>query len=112
MDTTERKEFTLNSTIMEIMTTMGEGNPGALNVIIELIKNFKDGLLYLLDLDDMNIRGTQIWIGYKYYCGQDIKKFVEFTVSRDQGMIDKINEMNQTQGDPWKASVGGPRLKF
>lgn len=110
---TERKDFTLSSSVMDIMTAMAEGNIGALNVIISLVKNKQDGLIYLLDLDEMNIRGTQIWIGFKYFCGQNLEKFVECIVSRDQGMIDKINEMNQSQGEVWMASsISGQRLKF
>jgi len=98
----ERKEVTLEMSVMDVMTVMCEGNPGALTVIIEMMKN-PDGLIYLLHLDDMNIRGSQIWIGFKYYCGQDLKRFIECIVARDQGMIDKINEMNEGQGDKWKA---------
>ncbi len=112
MDTTERKDFTIAMSPMDIMTAMSEGNIGALNVIINLVKNHKDGLLYLLDLDEMNIRGSQLWIAFKYYCGQSLEKFVECIVNRDPAMIDKVNEMNESQGDFWKASVGGPRLKF
>lgn len=113
---TERKEITLNTSTMDVVVMMAEGNPGALNVIIELLKRGPDGIVYLLHLDDMNIRGSQIWIGFKYYCGQSVNKLIECIVNRDQGMIDKINELNQSQGDCWKATSGlassGQRLKF
>ena len=112
----ERKEISLNNSIMDIMVLMAEGNPGGLNVIASLVKDNPDGIVYLLHLDDMNIRGTQIWIGFKDYCGGITQKFVECIVSRDQGMINKINELNQAQGDCWKATSGlassGQRLKF
>jgi hypothetical protein len=95
------------------VTTMCEGNPGALTVIIELMKK-EDGVLLLCHLDDMNIRGSQIWIGFKYYCGQDLTRFIECIKTRDPGMIDKINEMNEGQGDQWKAvhSCHNRRPKF
>jgi hypothetical protein len=112
----ERKEISLNNSIMDIMVLMAEGNPGGLSVIASLVKDNPDGIVYLLHLDDMNIRGTQIWIGFKDYCGQSMTKFVECIVSRDQGMIDKINEVNQAQGEAWMATKGqassGQRLKF
>jgi hypothetical protein len=60
---------------MDTLILMAEGNPGALNVLIELEKS--DNLVWAMHLDDMNIRGTQIWLGYKDYCKQDLNKFVE-----------------------------------
>lgn len=98
----ERKEITLEMSIMDLMTLMCEGNPGALTVIIEIMKR-EDGFLYLCHLDDMNVRGSQIWIGFKYHCGQDVNRFIECIKHRDEDMIAKINEMNQGQGDCWKA---------
>lgn len=47
--------------------------------------------MYILDLDDMNIRGTQIWVGYSDYCGKDIAKFKELVRARDHKMIAHIN---------------------
>lgn len=100
----ERKDITLDTSVMDLMTTMCEGNIGALNVIMELVKQDPDkGVFWLLHLDDMNIRGSQIWIGFKYYCGQDMNRFIECIKTRDEGMIAKINEMNEGQGDRWKA---------
>lgn len=116
MATTERKEITLNTSTMDVAVIMAEGNPGALNVIIELLKRGPDGIIYLLHLDDMNIRGSQIWIAFKYYCRHSVAELIECIVNRDEKMIDKVNELNQAQGDCWKATSGlasaGQRLKF
>jgi hypothetical protein len=55
---------------------MSENNVGALRVLVELSKlPNMDGFGLLLDLDDMNMRGAQIWVGYKYHCGENLEKF-------------------------------------
>lgn len=100
----ERKEIGLQGSLKDLVVFMAEGNPGALTVLIELLnKRPDDAFIYMLNLDDMNIRGSQLWIAFKYHCGSDLDKLVECTKSRDQAMIDKVNEMNEGQGDCWKA---------
>ncbi len=39
----------------------------------------------------MNIRGSQIWVGYKDHCKQDIEAFKTAISQRDQAMVDTIN---------------------
>ena len=90
---------------MAWMVKMVEGNPGALTVLLAVMKEKdtqKMGELILF-LDDMNIRGAQIWIGYKDYCSCDIDKFIECVDKKDQGMIDKINEESRKANIHWKA---------
>jgi len=88
----ERKEISLNSTLTDLMVLMSEGNPGAVTVMVAMIKEDPSlGMIHIISLDDMNIRGTQIWIGYKDYCDKDIKKFIEAIKKRDPAMVDVIN---------------------
>jgi hypothetical protein len=114
-DTMERKEISLHMSMIDVAVVMSEGNPGALTVICNMLKH-PDGLFHLLHLDDMNIRGTQIWIGYKYYCDELLDEFVKCVIARDKEMIAKINELNMLQGDDWKAiphgASSGKRSKF
>jgi hypothetical protein len=70
---------------------MAEGNPGAISVLASLLKE-ENGIFLVLGLDDMNIRGTQIWIGYKDYCRSDIERFIECVLHRDKGMVETINK--------------------
>jgi len=77
-----RERIGFNDTTKDILIRMSEGNPGGLTVMMELLKD-GDNLIRLFDLDDMNIWGTQIWIGYKDYCESDIKKFIECVKYRD-----------------------------
>lgn len=101
----EREELRLNENLMDWLQKMAEGNPGALTVLLTAMKEKgtqKMGELILF-LDDMNIRGTQIWIGYKDYCDCDIDKFVDCVKEKDQVMIDKINEIGRKGNQSWKA---------
>ena len=107
----ERKDITLDTSVMDLIAIMAEGNIGALTAMMGLLKKDPTGVLLLLHLDDMNIRGSQVWIGYKYYCGQDMDRFIECIMSRNEGMIAKINEMNDGQGDQWKAVTHGASEK-
>jgi len=101
----ERKDLTLDMTVMDMMVAMSEGNPGGLTVIMELIKRQPDtGFLLLCHLDDMNIRGCQIWMGFKDYCNHDFDRFIECIKTRDEGMVNKINAMSYDQGVEWKAT--------
>jgi len=104
----ERKNITLNEPIMDLLMTMSEGNPGGLTVMMKMIdKGYSNGLISIFHLDDMNIRGTQIWIGYKDYCGEDIDKFIECVNNHDENMIDKINEEGMKGNHEHKAVKQG-----
>ena len=70
---------------------MSEGNPGAATVLMRMFNEDAYGILNILSLDDMNIRGTQIWYAYKDYCGEDMSLFVQSVESRDIEMIKAIN---------------------
>jgi hypothetical protein len=90
----ERKKLRLDMTTMELVTTMAEGNPGAISVMVQIIQNESgNGLLDLLNFDDMNMRGPQIWVAYKDVCGQNIDLLLEKLKSRDTEMVSKVNDV-------------------
>lgn len=92
MNTTKREEVSLQTTPMELMLIMAENNPGAARVLSDMLKaDPMAGLFDFLHLDDMNIRGTQIWVGFKDYCGEDLTKFVTLVRARDAKMVAHIN---------------------
>lgn len=76
----------LSDSITSIVTKMSEGNPGAITVLIQLIKNEKYidpdsafseyGVSTMLGLDELGIYGPNIWVLYKDICGQDIENVV------------------------------------
>jgi len=102
-----RKEIGLNDSVMETIIIMSEGNPGAITVLVQLLEDKEKGLFYILRLDDMNIRGTQIWIGYKDYCKQDIENFKTAILKRDPLMIEAINKEGGRGNHPDKAVSNG-----
>lgn len=112
----QRKRINFYGTTKDAAIDMSEGNPGAISVLVQMFnKNPDDALIAILDLDDMNIRGTQIWIGYKDYCGEDIDTFMKTVFNRDQKMIDKINEQglkgnHEDRAVSHGASVDGNRF--
>ena len=89
----KREKITATGSTMDMIVEMSEGNPGAATVIGSLLQeNPMESMMALLDLDDMNIRGSQIWVAYKDCCGQDLNLLKKKIKSRDNDMVDKINK--------------------
>ena len=87
-----REKITGSISIQQMVILMSEGNPGGLSVLCKLLdKSPEVNFTYLLDLDDMNIRGSQIWIGYKDYCKEDLEEFKKAVRGRDSKMVEMIN---------------------
>jgi len=87
-----RQKIGLETNQKELAAMMSEGNPGALSVICQIMKDGPmEFMMTILDLDDMNIRGSQIWLGYKDHCEEDIEKFIECVKGRDKDMVETIN---------------------
>ncbi len=104
-----RKDIDLNMNMIDLLILMSEGNPGAASVLAQLAKR-EDGFIRILSLDDMNIRGSQIWVGYKDVCGSDIDKFIRAIKNRDTEMIDHINEKGILGNHEHKAVKSGASM--
>ncbi len=91
--------FMKESTVIKMMA---DGSADAMKVIKQI--NYLD----LLHLDDMNIRGRQIWIGFKEHCGQNIDDFIECYNSRDPKFVATINRLCLADGEA--AMVKGATL--
>lgn len=100
-DPTARKKIELDDSVFDVIYKMSDGLPGAIVGMTELMKSDETGIMLLLGLDDMNIRGSQIWEAYKYLYNEDGKKFADAVRKRDKEMVDFINEE--------LASVGGEK---
>lgn len=90
-----RTNIDISQNLQNAILTMAEGNPGAITVLGTCLKeqgqmDFIIGTL--LDLDDMNIRGSQIWIAFKDYCGENLESFIEMVRQRDPNMVDMVNQ--------------------
>lgn len=98
METAER--ITGDDTIQSMVVKMSQGNPGALRVSLEVLDHDKSrGFMDLLSLDDMGIRGSSIWLGFKDWAGENLDVFVQGIRDRSQPMIDKIRASG---GEAWK----------
>lgn len=75
-----------------LVVKLAEGNPGAINVMAQLIDHDDFELTYLLHLDDMNLCGSAIWIAYKDHCDSDIAKLVACLRDRDPDMVATVND--------------------
>lgn len=106
-DPTAREKIDLNDNVLQVIIKMSEGNPGAITALTTFMKdNPENSFMLILGLDDMNIRGSQIWQIYKYYCEEDIEKFRQVIKDRDVDMIQYLNEQNAVEGNE-KAVSGG-----
>ena len=108
----QRNKIGLDMQIIDILMIMSEGNPGAISVMTQMLQKMgtTNGLIGgILNLDDMNIRGSQIWVGYKDHCGQDLQLFIKLIKSRDQDMVNHINQasLKGWTGTQHKAIKGG-----
>lgn len=105
-DPTAREKLELEDTGLDTLVKMSEGNPGAITAITQLLNEGIENYFLILGLDDMNIRGSQIWQVYKYYCEEDVEKFKKVIQDRDADMIQFLNEQNAFEGNE-KAVSGG-----
>ena len=105
-DPTARPKIELEDTMFDAIYKISEGVPGAMVGITKLMESDEAGFMLLLGLDDMNIRGSQVWEAYKYLYNEAAKKFAKAVKYRDKNMVDFINqEMASVGGE--KAVTGG-----
>ena len=104
----KRIPLNFNSTTEDVLLLMAENSMGARSVLDQLLDKYPDeGLLALLHLDDMNIRGPQIWVGYKYFCEGNLDKFLKSIYSRSSEMVGTINKIGKEGNHKDKAVTEG-----
>lgn len=107
---TERKKISLGGSATDMLVVMAEGNPGAIRIMTEVIEKKKENsewLRTLLDLDDMNMRGSQIWCAYKIGCGEDLDQFIKRVNDRDPELVKAVNDLDESGRGPEVAVIGG-----
>lgn len=75
-----QERIKLTDTLLDATVKLGEGNPGAISVIMQLIKNGSiidpdaafGEIANLLSLDSLGIYGPRIWMLYKDVCDQNL----------------------------------------
>jgi hypothetical protein len=87
----DRKRLDMTMTTRDVIVEMSEGNPGAINAMMALLQG-GGSVLDLLHLDNMGMRGSQIWVAFKDHCEGDVAAFVSAIRERDPDMIATVNE--------------------
>lgn len=76
---------------MSSIVSLSEGNPGAISVLVKLLEAGPLGFMDILHLDDMGMKGPQIWVAWKDHCKQDIEAFRKAIRARDPDMVATVN---------------------
>lgn len=92
-----RKPLEKGMKVQEVLMLLTEGNPGAAVVLVEMLNLDLKNLELFKELVTMNIRGPQVWVGFKDHCNQDLYKFIDCVKKHDPEMIATINKLC---GDP------------
>lgn len=106
----KRKEITPEMNTHAVVALLSKGNPGAVRVCMDILTSGPEGIITLLSMDDMNMRGSVIWLGYKDICKQDLNVFMEKITNRDPVMVDAINalpDMSYPKDNPPPPVVAG-----
>lgn len=64
--------------IYAVLLTVSQGNPGAITVVNELLRQFPGEFVELMDkLVSLSLVGSELWTKYKE-CGKDLHCLAEF----------------------------------
>ena len=104
--------LTMNMTTQDAIIALSEGNPGALRVSMELLKNGKNidpeystelygDTFFLCLLDEYEIYGPRIWMLYKDVCKQEISYAFAILRACQLGQIgvEKVNHAIDNYGE-------------
>ena len=94
-----RERINLNDKTSDIIYKMCEGNPGTLNVLMYYAQDFVENMTVILGFDDMNMRGSQIWVAYKDFAGEDFEKLAEAVKRRDPELVAVVNRECANTGE-------------
>ena len=106
-----RKHLSTEEDLVHWLVELAEGIIGSASVLADLWEASDEagGLNLFFRLTDMNIRGPQIWVGYKDHCKENLAMFIECLYSRDADMIATINKEcpHDGYGNPATAVISG-----
>jgi len=96
-----RAKLSLTADWNEVLDTMSEGHYGSTDALLQIIQRSPSPLDTIFDLDDMNMRGRQIWHAWHDVCGQDMTAFVQRVTDRDPNLVAAVNAL--TPEEPERA---------
>lgn len=84
----------LTDSTMDVVVKMSNGNPGAMNVLMQLLKpnnidpdNIMGGLGVILSLDTLGIYGTDIYVLNSDICGRELSKMIAVIRATQLGLF-------------------------
>ena len=91
----KKTKLELADTMPVILFKISEGNPGALSVLVRIVKespvidpdSAMAGLGPLLDFDTMGLYGSKIWLLYKDVCQYDLTRMLGLLRARQLGLL-------------------------
>lgn len=90
-----KEKIQLTDSTMDVVVKMSEGNPGAMNVIMQMLKpnnidpdNAMGGFGAILLMDTYGIYGTDIYILNNDICDRDLAKTLAVLRATQMGMFD------------------------
>lgn len=75
--------------IKEMLTVMSQGNPGAIECMIQWLKSDPMAIFDILYLDTLGIYGSKIYMLWNDCCGRDLKKLTKTIHYFQSGQISK-----------------------
>lgn len=87
-----RRRISVHGGELSVLAEMADGNIGALSVLSQMREADKFAMIKWLDLEDMNIRGSQIWVAYKDHCGENMEEFIKCINRRSPEMVATVNK--------------------
>lgn len=87
----ERVPLRVGITVKEAIMTLSEGNPGSINVMCQFL-HLPECAELLMTLDEMNLRGRQIFVAYRLGSNQNMLQFIDNLKQRNQLMCDIVND--------------------
>jgi hypothetical protein len=102
-----REQFIKEVSGEALFKGMAEGNPGALNAVMEILTlPGEEGPKLLAHLADMNIRGQQLAYVYQEICQRDLLILAAKVNARDPEMVNAVNTFFRCD-IPYKAVTHG-----
>ena len=99
--------ITLTDTLISAITKMSDGNPGALNTMMEIMSNHDQidpqavmgGIGAIMMFDTLGIYGTDIYVLFNDKCKRDVRRLLMLLRATQMGLFscDKLKEMAADQ---------------
>jgi hypothetical protein len=74
-------------TINDVIFKLSEGHPAAASVLAELLQDRVSGLFACMDIDDMDLRGPEIWFAYHEMCSGNLAEFRGRLAAHDENLL-------------------------